>query len=257
MRAHLYILSGLMLAGAGLACDTSSDADPRHASCLRLNEGDCLPEAENPGPPGETCGYRTETQSSWGEECEADAPACFRDDHFLDMFPEGLHVGCGEYTANVLNPEAIELALTTSGTPRALLKTEAVVYDGDDDPSVGTSLFGDVVALGLNVGFDALPGFTPGQPSTPLAELVVAEGPCTGLTVAHVLEEANLLLGGCPSALTLADVTTCVTAINTSFAQQPMGCDRDDDDDNNNNKKKINDECAEAAPVCSALLKSP
>ena len=51
---------------------------------------------------------------------------------------------------------------------------------------------------------------------------MVAEGPCTGLTVAHVLDEANLLLGGCPSALTLADVATCVTAVNASFAGQPM-----------------------------------
>lgn len=249
MRTPLHIISALMLAGAGLACDTSSDAEPRLAYCRNLNAGDCLPEAENPGPPGETCGYRTETQSSWGEGCKDDAPACFRDDHFLDVFPEGFHVGCGEYTANVLSPEAVEYALATSGTPRALLKTEAVAYDGDDDPVVSTVLFGEVVALSLNVGFDALPGFTPGQPSTPLAGLMVAEGPCTGLTVAHVLDEANLLLGGCPSALTLADVATCVIAINASFAQQPMGCDRD--------RNRNRNECAEAAPVCSALLKLP
>jgi len=251
MRVQLSLLAGLMIAGAGLACDTSSDAEPRLASCVRLDPDDCSPEVDP--EPGPACSYHTETQSVWGEVCDDDAPACFRDDHFLDVFPEGLYVGCGEYTANVLNPEAVELALATSGTPRALLKSEAVAYDGEGDPVVATVLFGEVVALSLNVGFDALPGFKPDEQSMPLGKLVLAEGPCAGINVAQVLDEANLVLGGCPSALTAADAAACVTAINASFVQPPA-CDDDDDDDK---RKKKDDECEDPAPVCSSLFMSP
>lgn len=249
MRAHLYLLAGLMIAGAGLACDANSDADPRLA-CLRLGEGDCLPE--EPGEP--TCGYRTETQTSWGADCKADDAACFRDKHFAGQFPEGLYIGCGEYTANVLTAGAVEQALATTGSPRPLLKSEAVAYDGADDPVVGTALFGEVVALSLNVGFDAVSGFTDAEPAAPLGELVLASGPCAGMQVAQVLDEANLVLGGCPSALTPADAAACVTAINTSFTPPDDACLHDHGKHKNRKKDKP---CKQAEPVCSDLYESP
>ncbi|HEY0138973.1 MAG TPA: hypothetical protein VGB85_33030 [Nannocystis sp.] len=247
MRAHLYLLAGLMIAGAGLACDSpsSSDADPRLA-CLYLGSGTCRPDE----PDESTCGYRTETQTTWGAECKGDAPACFRDDHFTELFPEGLYIGCGEYTANVLTAEAVEAALATTGSPRPLLKSEAVAYDGAGDPVVGTALFGEVVALSLNVGFDTVPGFTDGEPAAPLGELVLASGPCAGMDVAHVLDEANLVLGGCPSALTPANAAACVTAINNSFVQPANTCD-------DRKKKHQKDDDCEQAPVCSDLFESP
>ena len=251
MRAHLYILSGLMFAGAGLACDSSSsDADPRLA-CIYLGGGTCLPDEPDEPDDGSPCGYRTETQTTWGAECKGDAPACFRDDHFPELFPEGLYIGCGEYTANVLTAGAVEAALATTGSPRPLLKSEAVAYDGAGDPVVGTALFGEVVALSLNVGLDTVPGFTDDEPAVPLAKLVLASGPCAGMNVAQVLEEANLVLGGCPSALTPANAAACVTAINTSFVPPADACD-----DDANKKKNRKDEC-EQAPVCSDLFESP
>lgn len=246
MRAHLYILAGLMIAGAGLACDAFSESDPRLAYCLNLGNKGCLPEV----PREPTCGYRTETQTTWGASCKGDARACFRDDHFVEAFPDGLSVGCGAYTANVLNAEAVELALATIGSPRPLLGSEAVAYDGAGDPVVATALFGEVVALSLNVGFDAVPGFTASEPLTPLGELVLASGPCAGMTVVHVLDEANLVLGGCPSALTPVDAAACVTAINASFAQSADACA------SKGNKLKKDPECELMAPVCSALFEA-
>ena len=250
MRAHLYILAGLMIAAAGPACDASSDVDPRLAYCVKLGPNDCLPDVDPPPDDGDTCGYRTETQTTWGATCKGDAPACFRNKHFLDVFPESLHVGCGEYTAKVLNAKAVESALATVGTPRPLLKSEAVAYDGQGDPVVGTALFGEVVALSLNVGFEATPGFLKSEPSTPLGELVLSAGPCAGMNVAHVLDEANLVLGGCPSALTPAHAAACVTAINTSFVPLANTCKYEDD---HNRNKKTGDACKQPAPTCSAL----
>lgn len=203
MRAHLYMLS-LVMMSTGLACDAAPDAaDPRKAS---------------PAPQGdEVCGYRTETQTSWGAACKGNKPGCFRDEHFSAAFPEGLYAGCGEYTANLLTSDAVAAALPSDGTPRALLASEAVAYDGVDDPEVTTSLFGEVVALSLNLEFAALPAFHTTSHEVPLADLVLAEGACAGLSVAQILDEANLALAGCPAAFTPAQIDGCVAAINASF----------------------------------------
>lgn len=220
MRAHLFTLCLVLIAGP--ACDPAGeDADPRLAGCLEyrnvgIDPGDCDDDDEDDGD--EVCGYRTETQSAWGGECKGKQAGCFRDEHFAAVFAEGLYVGCGQYTANLLSSAAVAAALPTAGTPRALLAAEAVAYDGVDDPEVTTSLFGEVVALTLNLEFDAVPEFHASTPAVPLAELVLAgPGACAGLTVAQVLDEANLTLAGCPAALTPAELDGCITAINASF----------------------------------------
>lgn len=223
MRAPLFTLS--IVLSAGIACDPGSDAaDPRVSGCLEyrnigVDPGDC-DEDDDDDDAVEVCGYRTETQSSWGAENKGKGKqaAGFRDEHFAAVFPEGLYVGCGQYTANVLSSAAVAAVLPTSGTPRALLAEEAVAYDGVDDPAVTTSLFGEVVALSLNLEFDALPEFHKSTLDVPLGELVLAEpSACAGLTVAQVLDEANLALAGCPGVFTPAVLDACVAEINASF----------------------------------------
>jgi hypothetical protein len=134
------------------------------------------------------------------------------------VFPAGLVVGCAVKSATLLNSAAVERALPTGGPPRALLPEEETSYDGSDaDPTVNTVFFGQVVALSLNVGFDEL---------GTLGELVIADvsSACLGMSVATVLAEANLALGGCASQLSPAELTECAAMINESFADSEGMC---------------------------------
>lgn len=224
MRAHLSTLSLVLI--VGLACDPGSeDADPRISGCIDQRSQPGQPgkpgHCDDGGEPedGEVCGYRTETQAAWGAACNGKkTAACFRDEHFPAVFPEGLYVGCGEFTANLLTSAAVEASLPSAGMPRALLLSEAVAYDGDADPEVTTSLFGEAVALSLNIDFEAVPEFHTSSPAVPLAELVLAEpSACAGLTVGQLLDEANTALAGCPAAFTPAVLDGCIAAVNASF----------------------------------------
>ncbi len=171
---------------------------------------------DSPAP----CGYRTQTQSQWGALCYGGNTGCLRDQHFMSVFPEGLIVGCGVLTANLISSAAVEKALPTAGIPRALLPSEAVAYDGDGDPKVATSFFGHVVALTLNVGFDEdVPGFSQAA-DTRLADLVIGDpaSPCTGMSVGELLTEANLALGGCAAKHTPQVLNDCAAAVNKAYA---------------------------------------
>lgn len=185
------------------------------------------------------CGYRTQTQSQWGSMCTAGNTGCDRDEHFMEVFPEGLIVGCGVLTANLISSAAVEKALPSAGIPRALLPAEAVAYDAKDDPKVGTAFFGQVVALALNIGFDAdLPGFTPLAPGGHLQDLVIGDpaSPCVGMRVGDVLDEANLALGGCPVTLPAQALNDCAAAINKAF---------------------VDGETSDGGSLCSSLFRAP
>ncbi len=159
------------------------------------------------------CGFRTQTQGGWGSTCAGDNPGCYRDANFAAAFPEGLTVGCEVLVATLATSAAVEQALPTGGQPRAMLASEAGLYTGSaDDPKVGTVLFGQVVALGLSLGFDA-------NEPVALAELVVVDpdSPCVGLSVAEVFAQANAALGGCPADLSAAALNDCAAAINEAF----------------------------------------
>ncbi len=164
------------------------------------------------------CGHVTRTQSQWGAVCNGDNAGCDRDEQFMSAFPEGLIVGCGVLTANLVTPKSIEYALPSGGMPRALLPIEAVAFDGTYDPKVSTALFGQVVALGLNIGFDTMAGKT----ATALEDLVVNNplSPCFGMSVGEVYDQANLALGDCPAQLSAAELYSCVQALNKSFTGQ-------------------------------------
>ncbi len=261
MRAHLYMLSGLlMIAGTGLACDSGSDdAHGRDIVCDGFSLTGCEPWNDDGGgvvddPAGELCGYRTELQGNWGSSCQKSALGKLRDAYFADLFPEGLYFGCGEFTGNLLTSAAVHEALPSVGEPRALFKTEAVAYDGVDDPAVGTVLFGEVVALSLNIAFADVKGFNPLTP-VPFAELRIVdpESPCLGLSVQEVLDEANLTLGGCLATLTPAQATECAAAINASFDANDGKCKGG----NNNNSLPGDDDAKPKDEACSDLFGLP
>ena len=160
--------------------------------------------------------YETHTQSQWGAACIGGNTGCQRDAHFMQVFPEGLIVGCGVLTANLVTSVAVQKALPTAGVARALLPGEAVAFDGAGDPKVATSLFGQVVALALNVGFDEWAVAS----ELPLEALIIADplSPCVGMSVGEVLLAANQALGGCDSSLDPATAQECTLAINRSYA---------------------------------------
>lgn len=176
--------------------------------------------------PPASCGYRTQTQSGWGSACSGGNLGCFRDAHFKASFLEGLYVGCGVLTANLTTSLAVELALPTSGKPRALLPAEASGYDGTGDPQVKTVLFGQVVALSLSVAFDQLADYDDLDQLLPLGDLQIADpgSPCAGMLVHEVLTQANYALGGCPSGLSAVAVNDCLAAINGSFLDGGDSC---------------------------------
>lgn len=176
---------------------------------------------------GGGCGFHTHTQGGWGTSCAGNNPGCYRDSHFAAAFPDGLVVGCDVHAATLLNSAAVERALPAGGTPRALLPEEETTYDGSDaDPTVNTVFFGQVIALALNVAFDANDDFKQNDDPTPLGELVIVDpaSACLGMSVASVLAEANLALGACPSQLSPADLTACAALINESFSASEAMC---------------------------------
>lgn len=180
------------------------------------------PSCEEEEDEGEdrVCGLRTQTQGGWGTSCMGENPGCYRDAHFGAAFPGGLVVGCGDLSATLLSSAAVERALPTGGTSRALLPAEAVSYDGSAaDPTVQTVLFGQVVALALSVAFDANDDFKKFAGPVPLGELVLADpaSPCVGMTIAAVLAEANLALGGCASQLPAGALSDCAAMVNEAF----------------------------------------
>ncbi len=212
ITAHAELAQGSPGAATHTATAWSAGPDPEHGPEFGLSPGPCVPAEPS------ACGHVTHTQSQWGAVCSADNAGCYREKHFMTAFPEGLIVGCGVLTANLITPGAIESALPSAGTPRALLKSEAVAYDGVGDPKVATIFFGQVVSLGLNIGFDAMSSDPAVYP--PLEDLVVtdATSPCLGMTVGQVHEQANLALGGCPASHSPATLNGCAQLINKAFA---------------------------------------
>jgi hypothetical protein len=204
----------ILAATACISLQLGCDADPGAPSLDDVTQRDTG-----------ACGYRTQTQLDWGAVCGptdlgyAPTAACLRDEHFTDVFYEGLVVGCGVKTANLVTPGAVALALPTSGKVRALHVWESGAYDGDGDPTVGTAFFGHVVALALNLEFDGMPDYNLQHPGLPLADLVVADAdsPCLGMRVEDVFLAASAALGGCPTDLTPIELSGCVSLVNAAY----------------------------------------
>ena len=71
MRFRLYA-AAVSLFAAGLA----------PCSMAQVGDNDCLIEVGD---------FRTQTQGGWGiDDCSGDNPACYRNAHFMDAFPDGV-----------------------------------------------------------------------------------------------------------------------------------------------------------------------
>jgi hypothetical protein len=183
-------------------------------------------------PPGDKCDFQTYTQGQNGygmtangsgnangnanPRANANSLLAYMDDQFPVAFPKGLTVGCaGGYTLKLISA----FLPSSSRTAQALSAnyTNPVKPTGNPRKEIpnayASSFAGEVVALSLSVGFDGTDAdFSSGD--TQLKDAVVTEGTFTGKTVAFVLAQANLALGGCPSKYSLAELQAIVQAIN-------------------------------------------
>lgn len=180
----------------------------------------CLDDCKEPcnEPCGEPCNgckmgiYRTQTPGGWGAKAAGNNPGTYRDAHFDEAFPEGLTVGDpGNYTIELTCAAAIETLLPTGGKPAALTQSYK------DPDAIKNVLVGHIVALSLSIGFDEYDKNF-GQADGHMKKLYIADGHgFDGMTIADVLAEANIVLGGGTSSYSPSQMVEILTKINEYF----------------------------------------
>jgi hypothetical protein len=171
---------------------------------IDLDANYCL--CEKPPGGGNLC---TVTQGGWGADPHGQNPGTYLSANFEAAFPNDLVVGC-TYTLTFTSAQAITNFLPQGGQAAAL--TTSYV----NPPNIKNVLAGQVVALKLNVTFDAFDeSFS--ESEADLGDAVVQSGTFEGWTVYEVLAEAERALGGCGSQYTFSQLNEALTAINESW----------------------------------------
>lgn len=169
---------------------------------------------DDPGDDGE---FRTQTQGGWGTICHGENPGCYRDEWFEVAFPNGIELGCDSgFTALFTSSEAVQNFLPSGGKSGALTGN---LVDPTGNTSAGV-LLGQLLAAELSVAFDMVdPDFS--ESDDLLIDLVLCDTgtAADGLTVGQILDEANLIVGGCTgtTGLSAAAVSDALAAINENF----------------------------------------
>ncbi len=162
-------------------------------------------------------GFRTQTQSDWGEQPRRQNSAAYMYTNFAAAFPTGLTVGCTNKLV-LTSPQAVTNLLPLHGN---LSRLPIGTTTNPNNRRFTNPLAGQVVALKLNIAFDALdPNFSTN--TILLKDLVVRRGPFANKTVTQVLDEAEKALGGCPVPRTLYQLNEIVTRINRNYIDGDM-----------------------------------
>jgi hypothetical protein len=156
--------------------------------------------------------YRTQTPGGWGAKAAGNNPGSYRDKYFTSAFPNGLEVGDpANYTILLNSAGAIEKLLPTGGKPAVL------TMDYVDPDEIKNVLVGHLVALSLSVGFDNNDKDF-GKAEGHLKGLIIADGyGFDGMTIADIIKEANMVLGGGTSFYSPSQMTEILTKINQYF----------------------------------------
>ena len=177
--------------------------------------------------------FLTFTPAEWGADPASSPAAGYLEQNFYFVF-DGLQIGCdpelGQWV-HLTGPAAVASLLPTNGTAATLTMSytdPSIAPEDAEDPLAQATeageLLGHVVALQLNVAFDAWdPAF--GASEISLGDLVVSspESAFYGMTVAQVLEQANYVVGGC-GTFTPEETLATVQAINENFVPgNPVG----------------------------------
>jgi hypothetical protein len=154
--------------------------------------------------------FRTQTQGGWGAVPQGNNPGAYLLANFTTAFPAGVLVGCNTYTLLLTSAQNVANFLPEGGTPAPLNQSYT------NPTTINNVLAGQVVALTISVGFDnAIPNFS--NSNTPLGNLVIASGVFQGFTINQLLAQANLVLGGCNSIYSAAQINAAVTLVNENF----------------------------------------
>ena len=160
-----------------------------------------------------SCGMmRTQTQGGWGASPAGNNPGTYLHANFQTAFSGGLTVGCypNNYYVKLTSAQAVT-DLLPAGGPGTALSSNFV-----DPASIKNVLVGQLVALKLNVTFDALDaGF--GQSNVALGDMIINSGAFKGYTVYEFLAIGEQVLGGCNAQFTPQQIVETATSINENF----------------------------------------
>jgi hypothetical protein len=166
------------------------------------------------------CGqFRTQTQGGWGANPNGNNPGVYLHANFTAAFPSGLSVGCSAdgYSIYYSSADAVTVFLPAGGTA-------GILTGNASDPasaSIKNVLIGQVTALALSVGFDEYdPNFGPATEN--LGNLLITNGPFTGISVNEFLALANSALGGCNTGYSFSEINQAATLINQNFDDGAM-----------------------------------
>jgi len=130
------------------------------------------------------------------------------------IFPNGIVIGnlLGLHVKLTVL-EAINVLLNLGG-PAGLLTVSVT----NPTNCSGGILAREILTLTINLGLDVFNPYWCVSP-VPLAQLVLKEGPCAGLSVGQILALANSIIAGgpCPEGLTLDILVDVLVKINLNF----------------------------------------
>jgi len=176
---------------------------------------------------GEYCSF---TQGGFGQGCHGNNVGCLRDEHFDEVFPNGLVLGDGDgdddddaFALVLTSARAVEDFLPAGGQPGAL--DQDLVDPLNSSAGV---LAGQLAAAKLNVGFSAA-GFFDGDGQ--LGDLVYVkcvDDDLIGLSVSEVIDLADVLISGQAGDgldldgdgkddVSFSDLSDALTALNENF----------------------------------------
>ncbi|MBK7525353.1 MAG: hypothetical protein IPI53_14705 [Saprospiraceae bacterium] len=162
------------------------------------------------GHPADCSGYRTHTQSGWGEVAFENNAGSYRDLHFSTAFPDGLTIGCDNKLI-LTSASAVDVFLPTNGID-TLLPTGTLT----DPEGFNNNFAAQLVALTLSYEFDLYDGDFSAS-TEPFGKLRIGSGPLLGMTIDDLLMEANYLIGGCSSSYSISDIVNALTLANENY----------------------------------------
>ena len=170
--------------------------------------------------------FITFTHGGWGARCEGGNPGCLRDEHFDDVFPNGMILGDpdgddndGIWALVLTTSTAVKNYLPDGGTPSTLTGD---LVNPTSTPS--KNLASQLTAATLSVAFNDAGFLVGSNGTTRLGDLIYVanvDSNLIGLTVRQVLAHANHAVAGqvelLPAGVSLADLATALAKLNENF----------------------------------------
>jgi hypothetical protein len=163
-------------------------------------------------PPPPCTPGKTYTQGGWGAPANGNNPGTYRDANFANAFPDGLTIGCDNYSLKLTSALDVRKFLP-SGTTPAVLDNNYI----NPGTSYSNVLAGQLVAITLSVGFDMYDANFSSSDESLINYIYNGSGPLSGYTVGNILYEANQLIGGCSSAFEPSYVNDVLDNLNRNF----------------------------------------